>query len=365
MIPRLFPENATTFDNFGICPLVDAIACTVTEERNGGYFLELIYPRGGRWAEELAVGRIILAQPYDNAPEAEPFPIVTISYDMNENITVQAVHISYRLNNVIIGANQQNPGTRYPAQFWTVENRYLLSAANPFTFNTDISDPNGTVHQYGTEKPVGLKSLLGGSKGSMLDLFGGEFLWNRYTVNLLASRGADNGVKIAYTKNLTGLDYTVDISEAFTGVVAYYSSGEDYVESDLRTVTSLLGYSKDITVDATQAFTTKPTKAQLNAWADNYLQENGDAPVSVDVEFVPLWQTEEYKDFWALEHVGLCDTVTVLYPPLNLEKQSKVVKTVYNVLANRYNHITISSIRQDLADTIFGLIKAEKTTNGV
>lgn len=360
MIPRLFPENATTFDNFGICPLVDAIACTVTEERNGGYFLELIYPRGGRWAEELAVGRIILAQPYDNAPEAEPFPIVTISYDMNENITVQAVHISYRLNNVIIGANQQNPGTRYPAQFWTVENRYLLSAANPFTFNTDISDPNGTVHQYGTEKPVGLKTLLGGMDGSMLDLYGGEFRWNRFVVNLLASRGSDNGVKIAYTKNLTGLDYTVDMSEAFTGVVAYYSSGEDYVEGALRSIPSVFGYSKDIAVDATQEFTEKPTVAQLNAWADNYLQTHSNISVSVDVEFVPLWQTEEYKDFWALEHVGLCDLVTMLYPPLNLELMAKVVKTVYNVLADRYDNITISSIRQDLADTIYGLIKAEE-----
>lgn len=359
MIPRLFSENATTFNNFGICPLVDCISCLATQGRNNEFILDLTYPRDGRWATEITGGRIILATPEDDATEAEPFRIKTVDFDMNENIVVYAEHLSYDLANIIIGANQQSPGTRYPAKFWEVENRYLLSASNPFTFTTDISDDNGTVHEYGTPTAVSLKSLLGGNEGSMLDLFGGEFRWNRYNVQLLAARGSNNGVRIAYTKNLTGLKLKTDMSNAFTGVLAYWSSGDDYAEGNLRTVASGIGYNKDIAVDASQAFTEKPSAAQLNAWADQYIQQhgNGKPGISVDVEFIPLWQTEEYKQFYNLEHVKLCDTVTVLYSPLNIEIEAKVVKTVYNVLADRYDSIVISSIRADLADTIYTLIK--------
>ena len=41
MIPILYPSSATTFGNNGLGGLPDATACTVTEERNGEYYLEM------------------------------------------------------------------------------------------------------------------------------------------------------------------------------------------------------------------------------------------------------------------------------------------------------------------------------------
>lgn len=356
MIPRLFESTATTFTNFGICPLPDCIECIVTEERNGAYVLDMEYPKGGQFADQLAIDRIILADPHDNASQAEPFRIISVEYDLSDNIVVQAEHISYQLNYIIIGKNTNY--TRYPSKFWEKETENMISASNPFTFATDISDDAGTVYQYGCDQPTPLRKLLGGMDGSMIDLFGGEFEWNRYTVNLWASRGADHGVKIAYGKNLTGLNYSIDLSNVYTGVVAFWSDGETTVESALQTMIHSYAFSRDIVVDASGAFDSQPSVADLNAWASAYLANNAADPrVSVEVEFVPLWQTEEYKDFYDLEHVSLCDTVTVLYPPLNLSIAAKVVKTVYNVLANRYDEITISTIRPTLSDTIFALMK--------
>lgn len=358
MIPRLFESTATTFTNFGICPLADCIECMVTEERNGGYTLEMHYPRGGMWAKEISVDRIILAQPYDNAEHPQPFRIVTVTYDMNGDIQVDAEHISYELNSVIIGKNSQSPGTRYPSKFWEVENRYIKNSTNPFTFTTDADSDSAPVHEYGCEEATPLKTLLGGIDGSMIDLFGGELEWDRYSVKLWKSRGKDNGVKIAYTKNLTGLQYTVDLSEVVTGVVGFYKSGDIYVESALQTVANNLGSQHIVVVDLTQEFTETPTVAQLNLKAAAFAQERSQNPeISVDVEFVPLWQTLEYKEFYALEHVNLCDIVQIIYPPLNIALSAKVVKTVYNVLADRYENITISTVRKTLADTIFGLME--------
>lgn len=356
MIPRLFEKNETTFANYGICPLVDSISCHVTEVRNGEYTLELTYPRGGRFADEISVDRIILADPFDNSSQAEPFRISEVEFDMNDNISVKAEHISYQLNHVIIAPLSKN--TRYPATAWARCDEVAMNT-NPFTFYTDMTDSSQTVYTYGCDVPTPLRTMLGGMEGSFLDLFGGEFKWERYVVNQLNARGADNGVKIAYTKNLTGLTYDIDISELYTGAVAYYSSGGTYVSGTVQTVANSYAFNRVKVLDATSDYGSTPTSAQLNTYASTWLSNNGNSPsVSVDVEFVPLWQTEEYKQFYGLEHVSLCDTVEVVYPPLDIDVKAKVVKTVYDVLRDRYSEITISTVKATLADTIFNLMEA-------
>ncbi len=358
MIPRLFENDATDFDSYGMCPLTDSISCAVTEVRRGEYILEMGYPRDGQFADLIAIDRIILADPADDK-RSQPFRIKEVSYDMNGDIVIQAEHDRYRMNHMIVGANNNTIGTNDPAGFWNVMTSHLLSTPNPFTFWTDVS--GGAVRTFGCDEPTPLGTMLGGTEGSMIDLFGGELEFDRYTVKLWQNRGSDNGVKIAYTKNLTGLEYDIDMSDVFTGVVAFYKDQDNYVESDLQTVTSPYGYSHDIVVDASNDFEDTPTKAQLNTYASNYLASHQGTPsVSVEVEFVPLWQTDEYKDFYGLEHVSLCDTVEVVYPPLNLDLKAKVVKTVYNVLADRYDEITISTIKPTLADTIFSLMEETK-----
>lgn len=356
MIPRLFEKNETTFNSFGICPLADAIECFVTETRNDEFYLELTYPRDGRWVNEISIDRIILADPYDGATEAEPFRISSISYDMTGNLSIYAEHISYQLNYIIVRENNSPSGTKYPGVMWNTETSFVKSASNPFTFESDVVASSD--RPFGIEAATPLRTILGGMEGSMLDLFGGEFRWNRYKVYHYASRGANNGVKIAYAKNLTGLTYDVDMSTVVTGVVAYFAGTEEYEESALQTVANNYSFSRDIVIDASSMFEELPTLAQLNQYASSYIASNAGCPsVSVTVQFVPLWKTEEYKYFYELEHVALCDTVEVLYPLLNLSISAKVVGTVYNVLADRYEEITISTIKPTLADTIVTLMK--------
>lgn len=350
MIPRLFENNATTFTTFGICPLVDCISCMVTEERNGEYTLELEYPKDGQWAEELKPDRIILADPADNTT-AEPFRINEVTFSMTGNIEVQAEHISYQLNDVVVSDFSVN--TRYPLTAWNHANSAAMNA-NPFAFNTDMTDASQTIHKFSCSVPRSMRKLL----ENMAGLYGGEFQWNKYTVNFWKNRGANNGVKIAYTKNLTGLTYDIDISDIATGAVAYFSDSGTYVEGTIQTVANTYSFNRIEILDASDEFDTTPSVAELNTYAQTWLSSNANKPsVSVDVKFVPLWQTNEYKDFYGLEHVSLCDTVEVIYPPLNLDVTAKVVKTVYDVLADRYDEIVVSTIKATLADTIFYLME--------
>lgn len=358
MIPRLFESDETVFDSFGICPLADAISCLVTWERNSTYVLDMEYPKDGRFVSEIKAERIILADPYDGAPEQEPFRISSIEWDMNGNMILHAEHISYQLNYIIVG--KHSGYTRYPAKVWQNIQGDILTA-NPFSFDTDITDENGTVMHYYWDEPVPLRKVIGGMRGSMVDLYGGDIVWNRYTVKLLRSWGSNNGVKIAYSKNLTGLTYTIDMEGCYSGVVPYWADTENYVQGTVQSVAHSYAFDRVIPYDASEEFSTQPTVADLNARGLSYVTVNAKTPaISVDVEFFPLWQTKEYAHLAALEHVGPCDTVQTMYPPLDLDISAKVVRTVYDSLAERYTELTVSSAKQTLADTIFSLMKGNR-----
>lgn len=62
MIPTLYAKTETDFTHNGIGFLVDAIKCTVSEERNGSYELSLQYPITGRWYDKITEGAIIKAK---------------------------------------------------------------------------------------------------------------------------------------------------------------------------------------------------------------------------------------------------------------------------------------------------------------
>ena len=98
----------------------------------------------------------------------------------------------------------------------------------------------------------------------------------------------------------------------------------------------------------------KPTQEELLAAAKRYISNNkiGIPKVSLDVSFVMLAQTEEYKDFARLETVKLCDTVTVEFEKLGVKTTAKCIKTIYNVLTGKYNSIELGEPKSSLAETV-------------
>lgn len=365
MTPRLYESTETAFTTFGICPLPESISCLVTEGRNGQYTLEMEYPRSGMWFSEIKVDRIILATAHDGDEHPQAFKIERIEGSISEIVTIYAVHLSYQLNwiiatgnsNVFYGVSAQNAMRQVKANC-------IISPSCPFTFYSDIT----TEKDYTVSgEPLPFRSLLGGVEGSILDEYGGEFEWDMWDVHLWQQRGSDNGVRITYGKNLTGIDWETDISETFTGAVAFYKSQdtegqEVYVEGDVQTIlNNTFSFHRIIVLDASSEFETAPTKPQLNTYADNYVRRNAATPtVSFTIEFFPLWQTEEYKEYADFERVSLCDTVHIVYPPLNIELDAKVVKTVYNVLLDRYDSIEVSTVKKNLSTTIFAMQKEIK-----
>lgn len=356
MNPILFSENSTTFTTNGIGRLSSAISCECVEERNGQYEVELTYPIDGQHYSDIGIRKIIVVIPSDGAT-LQAFRIYKISKPINGKVVINARHISYDLSKNTSMPFSITSSPSACSQALAGLKSHAVETC-PFTFWTDVT----TAGSYSQSAPASIKSRLGGVEGSILDQFGGEYEWDNFTVKLHRQRGSLaelNGLTLRYGKNITDITQEENIASTATGAVPYW---QDY-EGDLVTLPEQAVYSQyasrysqhlTVPLDLSEKFDDKPTVEALRAAANVVVNasEFGLPKVSIEVSFVALWQTEEYKDIAPLQRVKLCDEVTVSFEKLGVDVTAKVVKTVYDVLAERYQSIQIGSVRSNLAMTL-------------
>ena len=343
---RLYEANETEFNHNGLGVLSDAADAEVTEERNGAFELTMQYPSGGWLFSELKNRRIIYCPAYPGGTP-QPFRIYRITKPMGGLVTVYAEHISYDLSGVML--SRFSAGSA--AEAFAKLPQYAVGN-NPFTFFTDKS----TQAVFQLTVPASIRSKLGGSEGSLLDVYGGEYVFDGFTVKLLNERGQNRGVSIRYGKNLTDLTQEENIQSVYTGVYPYWAKEADYFELPEKTVNAEgdFGFTRLMPLDLSSEFEEKPSAEQLRTKAQEYMKANkiGVPKVSLTVSFFPLEQSEEYKDLALLETVYLCDTVNVEFSALGVSATAKVVKTVYDVLRKRYRSIELGDAKSNIADTI-------------
>ena len=342
MKPTLFAPTATTFTTNGLGKLSDAASCTVKETRNGAFELTLKYPIEGIHYAEIQQRSIILAKP-NPVDLAQPFRVYRISKPINGLVTVYAYHISYDLTGIPVSPYSAASVQAALAGFST-----YAAVTNPFTFWSDMT----TSGDFAVKSPASIRSLL----PTMLEVYGGEYKYDKYTVRLYQQRGVNRGVTIRYGKNLTDLKQDENCSNVYTGVYAYYSDGNGIVETSPK-VTPAPGtydYTRILPLDLTAEFGDTSTAEALKAAAVQYMTDHniGVPEVSLNVSFVQLEQTQEYKDLALLERVELCDTVTVIFERLGVNATAQVTSTVYNVLIDAYDSVTIGNVRKNVAMTI-------------
>lgn len=347
MIPILYPVNSSEFLSNGLGALSDVLSCEVSEERNGAFELQMVYPIDGIHFSDIRNSSIIKAIPSDGA-NPQLFTVYKITKPMNGRCTIFAQHISYRLSFIPVDPFEASSAAETFLRFPVYARENC-----PFTFWTDVT----TASSYSQDYPESIRARLGGQRGSVLDQFGGEYEWDNYTVKLYAHRGHDNGVTLRYGKNITDIQQEENIEETYTGVYPYY-----YQEGTLITLPEKIVYSpyadrypykRTKTVDFTDSFPDgAPTVEQLRAKAQTRASNIGIPSVNIRISFVALWQTEEYKDIAALERVHLCDTVHIFFEKLGIETTAKVISTTYDVLKERYTEIELGDAKSTLTDSI-------------
>ncbi|MGN9066681.1 phage tail spike protein, partial [Ligilactobacillus agilis] len=384
----IYEANETDFFSNGLGTLPDATSALVTEERNGEFVLDVIYPQQGIRSELLTKNRIIKADAGHELKD-QRFVIKKVTPTMDSDgyiyLTVHAEHVSYITADLGVTPNLTLSGNATQAlEQWQAN---LVGGHPDITVDSDIISEHET--SLDITKATNARQVLGGVEGSILDTWGGEYKFDNLHISLRGQRGTTANTLISYGRNLLTFEQEDDITDTYTSIYPYANVGlADGNNSKLVTVD---GYFVDsqyvdrypnrklLPVDFSSEFTdykigSKPSesdtgiytteveiKKKLTELAKQYIENNrvGIPKVSTKITFADLSKTSEYAP---LEQVNLCDIIPIRFEKLGIDTTIKVTRVVWNVLLDEYDSIELGDLRTTLGESISAL---ESKTTGL
>lgn len=349
MKPRLFPSNATSFANMGY-GTIDAISCTVTEILNDEFTLEMKMLNTDQQFSRIQVGNIIAVKPNMTDP-IQAFCIEQISKAINGEVDVFATHIAQYRSKLI-------PVSAYTSASLSAAISDALSNSaetNPFSLSTDKTVATG----FTLSAPRSFRTLLGGMEGSLLDIYGGEYYYDNFDIQLLNHRGQNNGVRIFYGKNMVDFNAedTFDWDDSATGVLPFwYSEDDGLVVGDIQYSDNVgdYAYNRTIVKDYSEDYDTIPTKAELESAASTWIASKGYPFTSLSVSFDDMVTDNRGK------LIALGDTVQVINSMYDVKYSSRIRKMVFNVLLERYDEVEVGDLKKTINEAIAETVKIVK-----
>lgn len=351
MIPILYESDEIVFASNGVGRLRDCISCEVTEERNGVFELDFDYPVDGANFDKIQCGRVVAVR-HDDSNDVQPFDIVSYSKPIDGIVSFHCVHISYRMRGLVASGKNIN----------SLADAFTLlgtsTPSNPFTYEADFSSIGYMAAADGTPRSV--RSLLGGTEGSVLDTYGGEYEFDKFRVILHQQRGQDRDFTIRYGVNLLDYKEDTDFSETYNSAIPFWT-GSDGVKDIIvignkatSTAPTYSGREICAALNLTDKFETKPTKTQLQNMALSMLNSRQTTlpKQNITVDFVRLQDLGEYESLKSLLQCNLCDTIEVIFPRYNMRGRFKIVKTVFDVLRGKYEKLELGALSTTLAEAL-------------
>lgn len=351
----LHDKTNNDWNSLGFGPLVDAMNPKVTREKHGIYDLQFQYPVNGPLFDELKIGRWIVS---DAGPtivsQAQRFEIATITKPIDGIVTVYCEHKRYQLLRTIVKVGEKMSTTK--AQLALNRLLQLSEPKSDFTYFSDVQTDAG-MDFSDPAKFENVQSALGGVRGSILDNFGGEYLFDNNKVSLLQSAGKESNVIIAYGKNLTDVTQEESIESTYTSVYGWAKDEEGkvitlpetYIDSEyVGSYTQRRIQMKDFSDE------TITTTAQLRTAVQNFIKNNkiGVPKVSIKAKYEELSSSVNADNLKLLESIDLCDYVTISFNQLGINTSAQIVKTVWNVGLDKYDSVELGDARTDFAKVL-------------
>ena len=360
MRPILYNANETAFETYGLGE-IDATKAQVTRECNGNYTLYIEYPASGPLAGTFKNDMRIKSDA-GLRTKNQTFFISRISKDSTGILKIYAKHISHLTEKMAIRNNTNATGTAQAAlAIWA------LNALGGIRFDTwsDIDLTSKTSWNIADFKTA--RDALGGVKGSILDVWGGEYEFDNTVIRLHKQLGRKSPTVLEYGRNILRAEDDQDIEGAYTSVYPYATytpenqgTGEGGATSQQITVElpekyvdgpyiGLYNERRVLIVDFSSNFKDKevPTIDKLRRLAKEYAINNrlGLPKINTKIEYVDLSKTLDYKLTQILEEAELCDIVPIYYPQIGLTSEdAKLTTIVYDVLLEQNDSVEVGVI---------------------
>lgn len=344
MIPHLFKSDTTEFNSLGLGALTRTISCNVVEELNGAYELNMTVLADDPLIEFIQIGNIIAVNP-NMVDTVQAFVIEEIRKNIDGTVEVYAPHISQHRTKLI-------PFDKFATNSLAGVVMTLNSQAiesNPFTFSTDKTSSK----MFQNLAPKSYRDMLGGTEGSILDTFGGEYFFNNFDISLLTRRGRETDAHVVYGRNMTDFlqDSSFDWDGSTTGVLPYWTNSEGVADVvgavQYSQYADLYPYKKTVAIDFSDKFEEAPTQAELEAFASAWINSKGLPAITLEVGFNQFDTTSA-----EVNTLQLGDTVTVINSVYNVNYKSRIVSYDFNVLSETYKSITVGTKKLTVNEAI-------------
>ncbi|MFT8348767.1 phage tail spike protein, partial [Clostridium saccharoperbutylacetonicum] len=335
------------------------------EGLNDDYIAELEYPLedSKSISSNLNIDYILSIPTIDNRPD-QLFRII----DKDTSLTTVTVQCQSKLL-ADLKVNAVRPATLTGLTRKQAVAQIFNSCLNPHSYTVGNLDSNNNTNVILNVSEGNPLTATIGDKISVSTEYGGEYRVDNNNLDIIDSRGADNGVVIEYGKNISSISEkinNIDLATVLIPKSGDYRLPEYQIVSPNAPAYSKL-YSKIIELNL-NIWDGKDTKKDDQITIDEaytLMRQTCNKMFTVDkvdqmkfnytVDFVQLSQTEEYKNYAILETVNLGDTVTIRHKKLNLDLQGRVNKISYTVNSEgitTIDKVEIGFARRTITDII-------------
>ena len=347
---RVYDFNQTSFNNNGICTLFPKSAVITRDLNEYKYYLDLTHPidETGKW-KEITQDRIIVAN-------EQPFRIKFVQKTSRE-IVAYCEQIFFDLNNNFI------EDTNIKGKNGNTALNQILSNTNyahPFSGTSNIQITNNSRL---VRKNV-LSAIIGDNENSFVNRWGGELDIDGFTFKINTRIGRNNGYKVEYSKNMTGINAKFDMRNVVTKIRPIGFDGikleelfvdspfinnyampiiREYKYEDVKWKGSP-NYQKPLNGEDDGAYETlAEAQAELKRRALAEFSENEvDLPtVNYNVNFVELSNTDEYANYQALSSINIGDDIVIRHKILDINIPARCTAYKYNCLTCNFDEITL------------------------
>ena len=381
MIQVYSPGN-TDYEKNGDMPLLPSSA-EIHVILNGAWTAELIHPidEEGRW--KYIVENAVVKMPSFNGKQL--FRIGNVEKkDSGVSADLTPVFFDAKKDCFLMDVRPTNKNGQDALDIMMASNK---------RYNGKSDIPTISTAYYQTKNLI--EALSGNDDNSFLSRWGGEIIYDNYTVYIDRQAGNDHGVQVMYGKNIAqdGFSEKIDTSSVITRIVpkaynGYMMSGtEPWVDSPLINKYPNISYGamtfEDVKMaadasddDAANGVTVCNSQEELNAALKKKCIEqydNGlDKPkVTISASMELLQDTDLYKDLKDLEAVSLGDTVHCKHKMLEIITDTRAIELKWDPIKDKLTEVTLGDVEysflSEYASTVNRVeeaIRADGTVKG-
>lgn len=253
----------------------------------------------------------------------------------------------------------------------------LMTAPNArYTAKSDIKTVSTAYYQTMNL----IEAINGNNDNSFVNRWGGEIIYDNYTVTINERAGGDYGVQVLYGKNIVkdGFSESVDMTDVATRIVpksynGYMIEGEEpWIDSPLIEKYPTVHYGvmtfEDVKMredasedDEENGITICDTQEQLETAlrkkCEEQFESGADKPkVTIEANMELLQNTELYEDVKDLEKVSLGDKVHCNHSKLGIKSDARVIELEWDAIRNKLTSVTLGEFQYNFLNDVSSIM---------